>query len=128
MYRTESSEDSREIALRFALTCRKDPRHADYLVFSSDAAERLGLVVVHVPREDLHPLLGEHHYEILGLTPELGLRLAAEILADAARVVGRIKRPELVPLGSELCRRDPDLKKYLVGVWATLLDDSATGE
>jgi hypothetical protein len=125
VYHTMGEEDTREIVVRFALTCRRDPRHADYLVFPAELAERLGLVVAHVPREDLDPRLGERHYEILGLTPELGLRLAAEILADAGRAVGRIAKADLIPLGKELCRREPELKKHLAGHWPTLLEDPA---
>ncbi len=127
VFRTEDPDNAREVAVRFALTCRVDPRHADYLVFPSELAERLGLAVAHVPRQDLEPRLGERHYEIVGLTPELGLRLAAEILADDGRVVGRVEKADLIHLGTELCRRDPGLKKHLAGRWPALLDDTAAG-
>ncbi len=89
---------------------------------------RLGLVVAHVPREGLDPRLSQRHHEILGLTPELGLRLAAEILADAGRLVGRVQKADLIPLGKELCRREPELKNHLGGHWSTLLDEPAPGK
>lgn len=127
VFRTEDEHDAREVAVRFALTCRGDRRHADYLIFPSELADRLGLVVAHVPRQDLDPLLGERHHEIVGLTPELSLRLAAEILADRGRVVGRVEKTDLIPLGIELCRRDPGLKDHLAGHWPALLDDTAAG-
>jgi hypothetical protein len=127
VFRTEGEDDAREVAIRFAVTCRVDPRHADYLVFPSALAERLGLVVASVPRDDLDPRLSERHHEILGLTPEFSLRLAAEILADDVRVVVRIRKADLIPLAIELCRRDPGLKDHLAGDWPTLLADPAAG-
>ena len=83
--------------------------------------------MAHVPRQDLEPRLGERHYEIVGLTPELTLRLAAEILADDGRLVGRVEKVDLIPLGIELCRRDPGLKNHLAGPWPALLDVAAAG-
>jgi hypothetical protein len=127
VFRVEGEDDSREVAVRFALTCRKDRGPVDYLVFPSELAERLGLAVAYVPHPDLDPRLSARHYEILGLTPELTLRLAAAILADAGRCVGRVQKGELIRLGAEICRRDPELQRYLKGDWATklapLLDD-----
>jgi len=128
VFRVEGEDEPREAAVRFALTCRKDRRHADYLVFSSELAEGLGLAVVHVPREDLDSFLGARHHEIQGLTPESTLRLAVAILADAGRRVGRVPKGDLEPLGAEICRRDPDLQKYLKGEWATRLEDPAPEE
>jgi len=128
VFRVVGEDDSREMAVRFALTCRKDRGPIDYLVFPSELAERLGLAVAHVPRGDLDPRLSARHYEIFGLTPELTLRLAAAILADAGRCVGRVQKGELLHLGAEICRRDPELLSYLKGDWATrlalLMDDS----
>jgi hypothetical protein len=127
VFRTEGEDDAREVAVRFAMTCRVDPRHADYLVFPSEVAERLGLVVAPVPREDLDPHLSERHQEILGLTPELSLRLAAAVLADDGRVVARVRKTDLIRPGIELCRRDPGLKDHLAGHWPGLIDDAAAG-
>ncbi len=82
-------------------------------------------------RADLDLFLGARHYEILGLTPELTVRLAAAILADASRRIGRVPKDDLEPLGAEICRRDPEFQKHLKGDWATrlapLLDDSTLG-
>ncbi len=128
VFRTEGEEDEREVAVRFALTCRRDPRHADDLVFPSELAEGLGLVVAHVPREDLDPRLSQRHHEILGLTPELGLRLAAEILTDAGRLVGRVPKADLIPLGKQLCRREPELKNRLGDHWSALLGEPEPGD
>jgi hypothetical protein len=131
-FHVEGQEDSREVAVRFALTCRDDPRHVDYLVFPSELAEHLGLVTAYVPREDLDPWSSARHYEILGLTPELTLRLAATILAHAGRSVERVQKGDLIPLGAELCRRDPELRKHLRDDWVPrltpLLGDVAPGE
>jgi hypothetical protein len=131
VFRVEGDDDSREAAVRFALTCRKDRRPIDYLVFSSALAEELGLAVAHVPRADLDPFLGARHYEIIGLTPELTVRLAAAILADAGRRIGRVPKEDLESLSAEICRRDPELQSYLKGDWVTriapLLDDSTSG-
>ena len=130
VFRVEGEDDSREAAVRFALTCRKDRRPADYLVFSSALAEALGLAVAHVPREDLDPFLGGATLRSSDSHPELTVRLAAAILADANRHVGRVPKDHLEPLGAEICRRDPELQKYLKGDWATrlapLLDDSTS--
>jgi hypothetical protein len=130
VFRVEGEDDSREVAVRFALNCRNDRGPIDYLVFPSELAERLGLAVASVPREDLDPRLSARHYEILGLTPELTLRLATAILADANRRVGRVQKGDLIRLGAAICRRDPQLQSYLKGDWATrlapLLDDSTS--
>jgi hypothetical protein len=127
VFRVEGEDDSREVAVRFALNCRKDHGPVDYLVFPSELAERLGLAVVYLPREDLDPRLSARHYEILGLTPELTMRLAAAILSDDGRQVGRVQKGDLIRLGAEICRRDPQLRSYLKGDWAArlapLLDD-----
>jgi hypothetical protein len=131
VFRVEGENEAREAAVRFALTCRRDRRHADYVVFSSDLAERLGLVVARVPREELDSWLSERHHEIFGLTPALALRLAAAILADADRRVGRVPKEDLGPVGAELCRHDRELREYLTSEWAmrlaSLLDDPASG-
>src|SRR5262245_9716267 len=42
VFQVEGEEDSREAAVRFALTCREDARHVDYLVFPAELAEDLG--------------------------------------------------------------------------------------
>src|SRR5262245_50879865 len=117
VFRVEGEEDSREVAVRFALTCRENPRHVDYLVFPSELAESLGLAVALVSREDLDPWLSQRHHEILGLTPELSRRLAATILAHVGRLVERVQKVDLMPLGKALCQRDSDLKKFLIGEW-----------
>jgi hypothetical protein len=128
VYRVEGDDDARELAVRYALTCRKGPAdHMDYVVFPDELATSIGLLVRELPSRGLDPLLNARHHEILGLTPELQLRLAAAILASGESRVTRIERGDLPSLGAELRHRDPELKNYLKGVWATLLDDSATG-
>ena len=69
------------------------------------------------------PSSTRRHSEILGLTPELATQLAAAILGYTGRWVQRIQEKDLKSLGAELCRSDPDLKKHLIGEWATLLGD-----
>lgn len=123
VFHTEGAEDARELAVRFALTCREDPRHVDYLVFSAETAERLGLIVVPAPREDLEPRLSERHHEVLGLSPDLALRLAADILADTGRLAARVQKADLIPLGKALCESEPDLRTHLKGRWKILLGD-----
>jgi hypothetical protein len=81
VYRVAGEEDAREVSVRFALTCRDSPRNVDYVAFPAELAEALGLAVAHVPSEELDTYLSERHHEILGLTAEQGLRLAAAILA-----------------------------------------------
>src|SRR5207248_8037883 len=95
VFRVEGEDETREAAVRFAVTCRKDRRPADYIVVSSDLVEGLGLAVARVPRTDLDPFLGARHHEIIGLTPELTLRLAASILAEADRRLGRVPKEDL---------------------------------
>jgi hypothetical protein len=130
VFRVEGGDDSREVAVRFALNCRDDRGPIDYLVFPSELVERLGLVVASFPREDLDSRLSERHYEILGLTPELTIRLAAAILADTGRHVERVQKGDVIRLAVEICRRDPELQDRLKGDWATklapLLGDSTS--
>ena len=75
VYRVEGDEDSREVALRYALTSRKKVDHMDYLVFPSGLATSLGLSVKPVPAQGLDPELNARHHEIIGLTPDLKKRL-----------------------------------------------------
>jgi hypothetical protein len=98
----------------------------DFVVFPAALATDLGLEVACVPREGLEPLLSARHHEILGLTDDLGLYLAAAILTCAERQVERIREHDLPSLGVELCRRDPELITFLKGHWATLLVDPTT--
>jgi hypothetical protein len=128
VYRVEGDEDSREVALRYALTVRGKIAHMDYLVFPSELATSLGLSVIFVPTQEQDPKLNARHHEIIGLTPELELRLAGSILASEQRRIVRIRDRDLPELGAELCRRDPELKKSLIGEWATILRDPATVE
>jgi hypothetical protein len=113
VFRVEGAVESTEVALRYALTCRDEPRNVDYVVFPSDLPTALGLSVVPAPTPDLEPYLSERHEEILGLTPELSLKLAAAILADGRWRTERIARADLESAGAELCRRDPGLKNHL---------------
>ena len=39
--RVEGEGEAREVAVRFALTCRPDPQHLDFVVFPSELASRL---------------------------------------------------------------------------------------
>jgi hypothetical protein len=121
VYRIAGDEDAREVALRFALTSRQEVQHMDYLVFPSELATSLGLSITFVPIQGLEPQLNARHLEIAGLTPELVRQLAAAILASNERRVARIRSRDLLKLGAELCRRDPELKKYLMGEWVTIL-------
>jgi hypothetical protein len=113
VYRVEGAGESTEVALRYALTCRDEPRNVDYIMFPSELPEAIGLSVVPAPMPDLEPYLSERHEEILGLTPELSLKLAEAILADGRSRYERIARADLESAGAELCRRDPELKKHL---------------
>jgi hypothetical protein len=128
VYRVEGDEDAREVALRYALTGRRKIEHMDYVVFPSELAISLGLSVNFVPAQGLDPQLNARHHEIIGLTPDLERQLAASILASNERRVVRIQDRDLSKLGAELCRRDPEVKKYLKGKWATLLGDPAPEE
>jgi len=121
VYHVEREGESLEVAVRFALTCRTNPQHLDYVVFPSELASDLGLTVRYIPSEHVDAFLNARHYEIDGLTPDLSLRLAASILACAGRRVERVREHDLLALGTNLCRRDPELKSSLKGHWATLL-------
>jgi hypothetical protein len=55
VYRVEDVEDSREVALRYALTYRQKLAHMDYLVFPTALATDLGLSVTTVPVAGLDP-------------------------------------------------------------------------
>jgi hypothetical protein len=123
VYKLEGEQESREIAIRFAVTCRDwPPDPLDSVVFSEELATGLGLTVVLVPRSDLEPFLDRRHCEIIGLTPELALRLAAAILADPGRQVDRLRAKEIPPLASDLLRRDPGTISYLGKGWSEKLD------
>lgn len=126
VYRVEGDDDARELAIRYALANGDGPtENMDYVVFPDRLAISIGLIVREMPSGDRDPLLDARHHEILGLTPELQVRLAAAILASGESRVTRIARAKLLSLGAELCRRDPRLKNDLKGKWATLLADSA---
>jgi hypothetical protein len=53
VFRVEERDEAREVAVRFALTCRARPQHVDFVVFPSELASDLGLVVAHVPSLDV---------------------------------------------------------------------------
>jgi hypothetical protein len=127
VFRVVTAEESEEVALRFALTGREEPRHVDYVVFPSELADALGLAVAHAPMDDLDPYLSERHHEIQGLTPEMSRQLARAILDDARWRVERLHKADLKPRGAERCRRDPELRGRLKGDWAKRLDDPETG-
>ena len=132
VFRAETEDEQREVALRFALTCRDArPEHVDYVVFPSALAEDLGLIIAHRPYDDLDPYLNERHYEMIGLTPELGLRLAAAILRHDDRRAERLEKQKLPALGADLCRRDAQVRSYLGDGWPEklrpLLADPETG-
>jgi hypothetical protein len=123
VYKLEGEEERREIAIRFAVTCRDwPPDPLDCVVFSEGLATGLGLTVALVPRSDLDPYLDRRHCEIIGLTPELALRLAAAILADPGRQVDRLRAKDIPPLASDLLRRDPGMISYLGEGWSEKLD------
>ncbi len=119
VFRAEGEDERREVAVRFALTCREKPQHLDFVAFPSELASDLGLAVTHVPLEELDPFLSGRHFEILGLTAATGRRLVATILAYAGRQVGRVRDRDLAALGVALCRRDPMLRTRLRGDWPT---------
>lgn len=121
VFRAEGELEQREVAVRFAMTCRQRPANLDYVVFSSELALNLGLTICHVPQEGLDPYLSERHCEIRGLTTELGRRLAASILAENSRRVERLREREIPMLGAQLCRKVPQLHNYLRGRWAEVL-------
>jgi hypothetical protein len=128
VYRVEGEGEVLDVAVRFALTLRSKPQPMDYVVFPSELASDLGLTVSHVPRPDLDPFLNERHHEIVGLSADSRLRLAEAILSHPGRRVDRLREKDLPRLGAELCRRDPQLRRYLKGVWSTLLDETTAGE
>jgi hypothetical protein len=133
VFRAETEAEQQEVALRFALTCRDArPEHVDYVAFPSSLAEDLGLIVAHRPYDDLDPYLSERHYEMIGLTPELGLHLATAILKHEDRLAGRLEKQEVPALGADLCRRDSRIRSYLGDGWPErlrpLLGDPETGD
>ena len=124
VFRIDEEDEIREVGLRFALTCRRKPEHLDFVLFPEDLATELGLSVRPTSVAGLHPYLNDRHHEILGLTDELRMRLAAAILGREDRRVGRIRDRALTTLGLELCRRDPSLREHLKGDWSAKLSDS----
>jgi hypothetical protein len=76
VFRVEGEGEALEVAVRFAITCRANSQHLDFVVFPSELALGLGLTVRYIPREYLDPFLNARHHEIDGLTPDLSLRLA----------------------------------------------------
>ncbi len=82
----------------------------DYVVFPAELASSLGLSVESMPAHGLDPRLDARHHEIIGLTPDLQLRLAAAILASGEAHVARIPERELPKLGAELFALDPELR------------------
>jgi hypothetical protein len=127
VYQVEGEADEQEIAVRFAVTCRKRPQPLEYVVFPVELVTALGLTVAHEPREEIDPYLSEHHYGIIGLDDEMAQRLASAILAYAARRVQSIPVRDLDKLGRELLRRDPGLAPFLKGEWPERLKPK-TGE
>jgi hypothetical protein len=121
VFRVEGEDETVEVAVRFALTCRDRPAHVDFVIFPAELATELGLTVAPVPIEGLDPTLNARHHEIIGLTPELTSRLAASILAAPGRRVGRVRDRDLAALGAELCGRDPGLRNHLRSEWASKL-------
>jgi hypothetical protein len=117
VYKVEGEADEQEIAVRFAVTCRKRPQPLEYVVFPAELATALGLTVTHEPNEEIDPYLSERHYGITGLDDEMTRRLAYAILAYAARRVQSIPVRDLDKLGRELLRRDPGLAPFLKGQW-----------
>ena len=119
-------EDSRELAVRHALTNQRTAKPIDFVAFPESLVGELGLAVVAVSDDRLDPTLSEHHREIRGLTPELTERLAAAILASPDRQVERIAKGEITQLGGTLCRADFELRSRLQPDWqarlAPLLD------
>jgi hypothetical protein len=133
VFRADGAAEQREVAIRFALVCRDwPPQHLDYVVFPADLATALGLSVAPIPRDDLDRYLSDRHHEIVGLTPELARRLASAILAHETRQVERLGKQQLPALAAEVCRRDPDIRRYLGEGWAAglapLLGDSTPGD
>jgi hypothetical protein len=122
VYRVDGETERREVAVRFAVTQRGEPQHLDFVVFPSRVATDLGLTVEHVACPGLDPYLNERHHEVLGLTPELTLRLAAAILADHERRVERVRERDLVTLAAALYLAHPQLRAYLKGSWPELLE------
>jgi hypothetical protein len=130
VFRIDEEGDIREVGVRFALTCRRKPEHLDYVLFQEELATDLGLAVALTSLAGLHPYLNDRHHEVLGLTDELRLRLAAAILGREDRRVGRIRDKDLIAFGLELCQRDPALREHLKGDWPTKLSaarDPASG-
>jgi hypothetical protein len=130
IFRIDEEDEVRGVGVRYALTCRRKPEHLDYVLFPEELATDLGLTVTPTSAAGLHPYLNDRHYEILGLTEELRLRLAAAILGREDRRVGRIRDKALIALGLEVCRRDPALREHLKGDWPSKLSlstDPASG-
>ena len=71
----------------------------DYVVFPAALATTLGLAVKSVPAQGPDRQLNARHYEIIGLTPDLEMRLAASILSSEGRHVVRIRDRDLPKLG-----------------------------
>lgn len=130
VYRIDDPVEVQEVAVRFAPTCRRKPEHLDHVVFRGELTTDLGLDLTPRRIDGLHPYLNDRHYEILGLTDELRLHLAAAILGSVDRRVGRIRDKTLIDLGLETCQRDPGLREYLKGDWPSRLPPStdATSE
>jgi hypothetical protein len=117
VYKVECESDEREVALRYAVTCRNKPEPLDYVVFPADLATALGLTVAHEPSAEIDPYLSDRHYGISGLDEDLARRLAAAILAHSERRVRRIPERALDGLAISLLRREPGLEPYLKGIW-----------
>jgi hypothetical protein len=126
VFRVHGGEEIQEVAVRYALTCRRKPEHLDYVVFPEDLVQELGLAIEPRSVAGLDPYLNARHQEISGLTEEIRLRLAASILGVEDRQVGRIRDKALGDLGLELCQRDPELRANLKGDWPSRLSPSAS--
>ena len=126
VFHVETPEEAEEVAVRFALTCRKRPAHLDYVVFPDELAKDLGLSVDHIPDDKLDPYLGSRHHEIIGLDANKARMLAIRILAKEDRWVERVKERDLTEKGRACLRCDPGLSDYLKGEWPTKLG-SRTG-
>src|SRR4051794_166409 len=57
VFRVEGEDERREVAVRFALTCREKPAHVDFVEFPTELATTLGLTVAPAPMPELDPYL-----------------------------------------------------------------------
>jgi hypothetical protein len=94
------------------------PQDLNYLLILPNSPTAIGLQVELALRPTLRcQFLSERHHLILGLNENLSMELARVILADAGRLVLRLKQKDLESVAPRLLEAHADLHSFLTEGW-----------